>query len=258
MPLFDENECLCTAAQAGDEQAREQLVLRNLGFCAVVARRYRTAAQHFFHSDCWGRSDVPLASNLDDLTQTAVVGLLEAIDHWEPEKGAFLTIAELFMRKAIRSLLGVRSLKRTVDNDPDGLGLARLDAPIGDDGEDTLSSLLPDPEAVSPERYAVQRDTVETVRRCLSLLSPEDVELLTLRHLHGLTDKEISERCGHGTSWTQYHLLNAEKRLRRMDEFSSLMDASLDPRRGGTQSFRTTHTSSVEAAVLNRERRKKP
>ena len=63
-------------AHAGDTEAREQLVNRFLGLAFQVARRYRRG------------------SDSDDVKQVASLGLLKAIDRFDPERGfAFSTFA---------------------------------------------------------------------------------------------------------------------------------------------------------------------
>ena len=56
--------------RAGDQRARETLIERYLPLAAALARRYR-------------RTSEPL----DDLIQVASVGLVKAVDRWEPERG---------------------------------------------------------------------------------------------------------------------------------------------------------------------------
>jgi RNA polymerase sigma-B factor len=74
---LDDRRLLVRYRQEGDQQAREELVERFLPLARQLARRYQ-------------RTNEPL----DDLMQVASVGLVKAIDRFDPERGtAFSTFA---------------------------------------------------------------------------------------------------------------------------------------------------------------------
>ena len=84
---------LLRAAQAGDGGAREQLVSSSLGLVRSVASRYRDLGLPF-----------------DDLVQEGALGLLDAIDHYDPDRGAcFETYSRFRIRRAIRNALTEKS-----------------------------------------------------------------------------------------------------------------------------------------------------
>ena len=84
---------LLRAAQAGDRGAREQLVTSSLGLVRSVASRYRDLGLPF-----------------DDLVQEGALGLLDAIDHYDPDRGAcFETYSRFRIRRAIRNALTEKS-----------------------------------------------------------------------------------------------------------------------------------------------------
>ena len=84
---------LLRAAQAGDRAAREQLVTSSLGLVRSVASRYRDLGLPF-----------------DDLVQEGALGLLDAIDHYDPDRGAcFETYSRFRIRRAIRNALTEKS-----------------------------------------------------------------------------------------------------------------------------------------------------
>lgn len=84
---------LLRAAQAGDRGAREQLVSSSLGLVRSVASRYRD-----------------LGLPVDDLVQEGALGLLDAIDHYDPDRGAcFETYSRFRIRRAIRNALTEKS-----------------------------------------------------------------------------------------------------------------------------------------------------
>lgn len=87
-------------ARRGDRQAREELVARNLPLVRHVARRF-TGFGHDF----------------DDLVQAGTVGLLQAIDGFDPARGY------QFSTYAVPVILGeIRRFLR--ENDPVGMGRA--------------------------------------------------------------------------------------------------------------------------------------
>jgi RNA polymerase sigma-B factor len=74
---LDDRRLLTRYRESGDQQAREELVKRFLPLARQLARRYQ-------------RTNEPL----DDLMQVASVGLVKAIDRFDPERGtAFSTFA---------------------------------------------------------------------------------------------------------------------------------------------------------------------
>jgi len=82
-------QMLLRAARRGDRRARDELVARHLGLVKYVAARYRDLGLPF-----------------EDLAQEGTVGLLEAIDSYEPERGAaFAAYAFWHIRRAITRAL---------------------------------------------------------------------------------------------------------------------------------------------------------
>lgn len=80
---------LLRAAKLGDRAAREQLATTHLGLVRSVAYSYRDFGLSF-----------------DDLVQEGAIGLLTAIDHYDPDRGSsFETYARFRIRRAIRNSL---------------------------------------------------------------------------------------------------------------------------------------------------------
>jgi RNA polymerase sigma factor (sigma-70 family) len=80
---------LLRAAQAGDRRAREQLVTSALSHVRSIAAHYRD-----------------LGLPLEDLVHEGAIGLLEAIDHYDPGRGAsFETYSSFRIRRSIRNAL---------------------------------------------------------------------------------------------------------------------------------------------------------
>jgi len=69
---------LATRARRGDRQARETLIAEHLPLARSLARRYRRGSEP-----------------LDDLVQVASLGLIKAVDRFDPERGhSFSTFAQ--------------------------------------------------------------------------------------------------------------------------------------------------------------------
>jgi RNA polymerase primary sigma factor len=80
---------LIRAARRGDRRARERLVISHLGLVRSVASRYRNLGLPF-----------------DDLVQEGSLGLLDAIDRYEPCRNSeFDSYARFRVRRAIRNAL---------------------------------------------------------------------------------------------------------------------------------------------------------
>ncbi|MBE3582897.1 MAG: sigma-70 family RNA polymerase sigma factor [Limnochordaceae bacterium] len=126
-------------AQAGDESARETLVQRFLPLCRRLARRYR---RH--HLDA------------EDLVQEACLGLLAAIDGYEPAyQVRFSSFAYLCIQ---RHLLNVLKQSRS-GRERAAQEAISLFLPAGPDDEQHLWETLPvqaDPADLVTERWAAE------------------------------------------------------------------------------------------------------
>lgn len=72
--------------KSGDQSAKEKLTNHNLRLVAYVASAYKNRIKHL---------------KIMDIIQEGCIGLLKAIDRYEPEKGAFSTYAIPWIRQAI-------------------------------------------------------------------------------------------------------------------------------------------------------------
>mgnify|MGYP000508319490 FL=1 len=200
------NERLCTLAQKGDEAAREILVEKNMGFIVQTA-------DLIYRSSSLEGSDLNI--DVDDLVQEGSIGLLRAVDGFDPAwKLKFLTYAAPFIRNAMTDLVRdafSRYEQRMVDCE-NGLGLqkVRLDEVLP--GEERLLRMeaVADIAAKSPEQVYEERETLRELYEGLGQISEREQTYLLYRH--GFTDD-----IGHTLIGTAIHFHLSEKRAKRLE-----------------------------------------
>lgn len=167
--------------QQGDEQARQTLIEHNLRLVTHIAKTY-------YH---------PMVE-LMDLIQEGNLGLIEAVDRFNPEMGLrFSTFAVWWIRKRILRYLG-----RSED-------LVRLDTPIkGEEGEalclgDTImdeETILGGPACEGQDTQLEQEESRQQMLKRIERLSKREKEVLMM--LYGVTEEraltpqEVAERLG--------------------------------------------------------------
>ena len=200
------NERLCVLAQKGDEGAREFLVEKNMGFIVQTADLiYRSASLE--------GSDLNI--DVDDLVQEGSIGLLRAVDGFDPaRKIKFLTYAAPFIRNAMTDLVRdafSRYEQRMVDSE-NGLGLqkVRLDEVLP--GEERLLRMeaVADIAAKSPEQVYEVRETLRELYGGLGQISER--EQMYLLYRHGFTDD-----IGHTLIGTAIHFHLSENRAKKLE-----------------------------------------
>ena len=201
------NERLCVLAQKGDEGAREFLVEKNMGFIVQTADLiYRSASLE--------GSDLNI--DVDDLVQEGSIGLLRAVDGFDPaRKIKFLTYAAPFIRNAMTDLVRdafSRYEQRMVDSE-NGLGLqkVRLDEVLP--GEERLLRMeaVADIAAKSPEQVYEERETLRELYGGLGQISER--EQMYLLYRHGFTDD-----IGHTLIGTAIHFHLSESRAKKLED----------------------------------------
>lgn len=201
------NERLCALAQKGDEAAREILVEKNMGFIVQTADLiYRSASLE--------GSDLNI--DVDDLVQECSIGLLRAVDGFDPaRKIKFLTYAAPFIRNAMTDLVRdsfSRYEQRMVDseNGP-GLQKVRLDEVLP--GEERLLRMeaVADIAAKSPEQVYEERETLRELYDGLGQISEREQTYLLYRH--GFTDD-----IGHTLIGTAIHFHLSENRAKKLED----------------------------------------
>lgn len=210
------NERLCVLAQKGDEAAREFLVEKNMGFIVQTA-------DLVYRSSSLEGSDLNI--DVDDLVQEGSIGLLRAVDGFDPaRKTKFLTYAAPFIRNAMTDLVRdafSRYEQRMVDseNGP-GLQKVRLDEVLP--GEERLLRMeaVADIAAKSPEQVYEERETLRELYEGLGQISEREQTYLLYRF--GFTD-DIE----HTLTGAAIHFHLSENRTKLLE------DRSLDTLRRG-------------------------
>jgi len=130
-------------ARAGDVRAKQQLARHNLAFVVAIARRQRLGAVR-----------------LDDVIQEGNVGLMRAIEKFDPHAGTrFSTYAIWWIRAFVgRHLRADRSAVRPRSGTVAQADLS-LDLPSGDDGTTHLELLVDAGESAEARFFAAERDS---------------------------------------------------------------------------------------------------
>lgn len=107
---------------------------------------------------------------LDDLEQSAFIGLLKAVQTWKPESGAFSTWYTIQLKAVFVEAYGMRT-KRTRE-DPLNKSHLSLDTPLDEDedGSFTIADIIPDERAEAEFEDIEHRDFQQAVQAALAQL----------------------------------------------------------------------------------------
>jgi len=143
---------LSRRAKKGDEAARRTLAVSNLAFVVAIAKKFANRG-----------------ARLDDLIQEGNVGLMKAIEHFDPKKNVrFATYAVWWIRAYItRYLKDNRSQVRGGEGERQSMVDFSLDAAIDDESESTYIERLEDPDPGPQEQFISEEKDAE-VQEALS------------------------------------------------------------------------------------------
>ena len=190
----EERECLERFA-AGDQAARDTLIVHNLRLVAHIVKKYYTAT-----------------GDQDDLISIGTIGLIKGISTFKPDKGVRLaTYASrcienevLMYFRSQRKTQGDVSLSDTLDAEDEGGSLSLMDVLKV---EDTILEELSIKDAGKEVRT--------TVEQCL-----DDREKMVINLRYGLTgaapltQREIAQQCGISRSYVSRIEKKALEKLR--------------------------------------------
>ena len=173
-PITQEQEVtLAQRARQGDTEAREQLIQAHLRMVVNIARQYQ-------------RPDVEML----DLIQEGNIGLIKAVDMYDPTQGHRLTTLAFYWIK--------KHIQRFLNHEPDEL--VSLDMEIYDGSETLLLSdtiedkgtILGDPTIPRIDAVMESGEVQQLVHNLLATLSPREQEVLRL--LYGLDNYPVLSR----------------------------------------------------------------
>ena len=181
--LTDEEERACfLAAEKGDEDARQKLILHNLRLVSHIVRKYYSGAK-----------------SPEDLVSIGTIGLIKAVDSFNKHLGAkFATYAakciqnEILMHfRSQKKLSSEVSINETIDVDRDGNPLTYIDVVCCE--EDIAEEI---DRKITTEKMMVYVE---------NLLSPREKQIIMMRYgLGGIkaqTQREIAQSLGISRSY---------------------------------------------------------
>lgn len=186
------------AFRAGDRAARERLIRHNLRLVAHIAKKYYTDP-----------------ADQDDLVSIGTIGLVKAVDSFNPEKGSrFSTYASRCVENEIKMYFRHRRRQPTA---------VSLQEPIegtGTDSQLTLVDALADEERL--DDATERREEAEQLRRSVERLEPRQRQIITLRYgLNGRppqTQQQVAQSLGISRSYVSRLEKRALTRLRAMNQ----------------------------------------
>ena len=173
-PITQEQELtLALRARQGDTEAREQLIHAHLRMVVNIARQYQ-------------RPGVEML----DLIQEGNIGLITAVDKFDPTQGHRLTTLAFYWIN--------KHIQRFLNNEPDDL--VSLDMEINDGASilllsDTIEdkgTILGDPTIQNIETQMENQERQQLVHNMLATLSPREQEVLRL--LYGIDNYPVLSR----------------------------------------------------------------
>lgn len=171
------DEQLCALAQAGDTAAANRLAARYISLISARASAYKPVSGSF---------------DREDLGQEGFIGLIGAINRYDPQCGAaFRTFAVLNIDRRITDAVRASLRKRQIP--------------------DSAKSDCDAPSASSPEGTAILRDTLARIENELRSNTSEIERRSLALHLSGYSYSEVAQILG----CNQKSVENALSRVRR-------------------------------------------
>lgn len=170
-----DNERLCALAQKGDARAADSLLEHNSGFIR------KTASEIFLRSNL---AESDLSIEPDDLVQEGSIGLLRAVDGFDPaRKLKFLTYAAPAIKNAMLDLVHTermsfehRMAAVKMKDGVEGFGLERvyLDEILPGDERLLRIEAIANPYALPPEEAFIKAETLWELYAALDKLEPRE------------------------------------------------------------------------------------
>ncbi|MDL2236093.1 sigma-70 family RNA polymerase sigma factor [Christensenellaceae bacterium OttesenSCG-928-L17] len=233
------NEQLVNRIKDGEIGLMEALIEQNKGILYRIVSRYKAAAQK------------NVALDMEDLMQSATVGLIEAIPAWDEARGNFLTLAFYYISGEIRREIGIHTTRKRIEN----MVTVPLSSPIGEDGDTLLVEMIADIDAIEPADSACDMDLCRIIRAEVKRLPGLQREAVEGCFLKGEQLSTISERRGVSLEAVRQQkargLRNLSKNLQIRRLWTEYESAPFT--RKTYAGWKHTHTSAVEQAAMIRE-----
>ena len=197
---------LAMACQKGDKEAIRTMVNCNLRLVVSIAKEYAGRGVPLMDLIQEGSIGLITAAKKFDYTQNnrfstyASYWVRQGINRYLMNNAGLIRVARHTQEK-MKKLMAAATAARQEGIEPDGrelslrTGIAQdkveellalipkevsLDAPVGDDGQDTLGSLLPDHVTPEPEEVLVRQELCHTMDMLLGMLDSRQAEVLRL------------------------------------------------------------------------------
>lgn len=169
---------LTIKAQAGDIEARNELVMAHYAFVVWMAGRYSN-----------------IGANTEEMVQNGLLGLMEAIMRSDVNRGTrLLTIAYWPIRRGILSAIADASLythdnafKRPIRYSLDGAvpqemrKMVSLDQVLSEEEMQTLGATIMDDKAIDPAEAAEESEVVDLAQRAMRKLKTRSRQIVHMR-----------------------------------------------------------------------------
>lgn len=232
------NEELALAYQCGDRDALLPLWVQVERLARSLIRRYL------------GLAHKSKAVDYDDLMQSAFLAAERAARTYrEGADISFNTMLGYCVKREAYSLLGLRGRVRREHYEA-----VSTATPIGEDGPTTMGDMLEDESLPDPNDTLFTDDVQREVHAAINRLPERRAEAVRKHYLHGRQYRVIAAEIG--VSWERVRQLVAAGRhgLLKDRRLRQLADEVVYHRHRGVAAFRRDWTSTVEAAVIDRER----
>lgn len=184
----DEELQLAVKAKNGDMVARNKLVEANSRFVVSVAKKYQGNGL-----------------DLEDLISEGNIGLLIAVDKFEPEKGyRFISYAVWWIRQSIMKAINDKSRMVRIPVNKIGqaeqyeIDVCSLDTPVGDDEDSSFGDFIQSEE--NPEDDVMNQALTESFDRILAKFPEREREIIVKRYglnsQKALSLKEVGDLYG--------------------------------------------------------------
>ena len=194
----------------------------------------------------------------EDLYQAGFIGLLDAVQSYDPDKGgSFIGWLAFYLKSAFAEAAGYRTERQR--RDPVNVAKS-LDEPTTEDKKSTLADIIPDPtdacEATEDSIY--QQQLRDKLNVALAMIPEECAETIRRRFYKGMTLKQIGEQDGINPHVVRDREMMGLRKLRHpriTRELEQFIEANTPYfMRVGVTRFQNTHSSATEEIVLLREK----